>query len=288
MYQSNKLLDPLHGDKPVNTGYILASTDRGASWTELHDFGSPVVYLALDPSAPRIYASVVNRTTGGVYACALPTAPLPAAGGLACSRLAAPPRTEGRPYTLHALADGGLVVAYSGRETVHSSAGNFTPSAGVFYREAGADAWRDVSHPAMHLYTKDVTLDPHDASQSTWYAAVAIAWGPQGKPGGLWRTRDRGATWTQLPMALARGGVESATVSPDDARSVWVATEREGLWHCCGDACARARGYPFFHPLRVLFNPHAPGEMWALGFGNGIQVAVGAAGMCPPPEAVER
>jgi photosystem II stability/assembly factor-like uncharacterized protein len=45
------------------TGRVLSSADGGHTWTVVHDFSHPVVWLALDPNDPnRLYASVVHRT----------------------------------------------------------------------------------------------------------------------------------------------------------------------------------------------------------------------------------
>ena len=119
---------------------------------------------------------------------------------------------------------------------------------------------------------------------NTWFVAVADSWGKVGaSPGGLYRTTDRGKSWEQIPLALERGGVESAVVQPTDGNSLFVSTEREGLWHCClsgGVRCSRVDSYPFWHPLRCVFNPHNAEELWVTSFGGGMYTARVSTNIC--------
>jgi hypothetical protein len=42
------------------------SGDNGQTWDVLHNFGYPVIWLALNPSRPdTLYASVIHSTDGG-------------------------------------------------------------------------------------------------------------------------------------------------------------------------------------------------------------------------------
>jgi hypothetical protein len=264
-------------------GRLLVSTTKGASWQTVMDFKRPVVWVAASPThADRLFVSVVNATTGGVFACDAVRSAAPK-----CTRLPEPPRTHGRPWTVRALNDGGVLVSYS----CHYDAG-FTNTSGLFLLPAEGVAaslsgvagpgWVDLSQPAMMQYTKDVVIDPTDRTQSTWLVAVAGSWGNGAiRPPftGLYRTSDRGNTWAQFALNLSRGGVQSATVDPGDAASTWVSTEMEGLWHCCGlAACKPVEGYPFFEPLRMRYNPHDASELYVTSFGNGLHVGTNGQG----------
>ena len=48
----------------------------------------------------------------------------------------------------------------------------------------------------MQYYTKDITVDPNDPAQATWYAGVWGEWGASSGLGGLYCTTNRGVTWT--------------------------------------------------------------------------------------------
>src|SRR5690606_26896767 len=85
LYQSTRLDDEsIDGGE----GRILYSDDQGATWQTLHDFGHPVIWLALDPNdADRLYASVVHRIDGGIYM----TQNARAGANATWNRLASPP-----------------------------------------------------------------------------------------------------------------------------------------------------------------------------------------------------
>src|SRR5262249_11280625 len=65
LYQSTHLTD---ASIDSGSGRIIYSTDNGATWATLHDFGHPVIYTAIDPTnTNRMYASVVHSTQGGIF-----------------------------------------------------------------------------------------------------------------------------------------------------------------------------------------------------------------------------
>ena len=187
LYQSPYLQDArIDGGR----GSVLVSMNAGESFDVLYDFHHPVVWLALDPTNPRrLYASVVHSREGGIYAIDL-HAP-DAVGEGSATRLPVPARTHGHPSTFRVLHDGTIVASYSGhRETsAGGTRGPFTASSGVFVLAQGSSTWEDVSLPAMEYWTKDVVVDPHDPSESTWYLGVFDRTGESGE-GGLYRTRD--------------------------------------------------------------------------------------------------
>ncbi len=267
LYESTHLTDSrIDG----GTGEVLFSADRGQRWQQLGSIGRCVVGVALDPRDPkRLYAAVAHSAAGGIYACADVTAG-PAA---VWSRLPAPPRTEGHASGITVLPDGTLVATYSGRRA--GSPLGFTPSSGVFVSADGGRTWEDRSHPNMRYWTRDLTVDPLDPQQQTWYAGVFSGWGgPANDLGGLYRTVDRGRTWTRL---WANSHVSGCTVDPRSRGTLYVTTEHDGLWYTPGALAAQpvfsaVAGYPFRHPGRVFFNPYRPGEIWVTSFGGGLFV----------------
>jgi photosystem II stability/assembly factor-like uncharacterized protein len=203
------------------TGAVMFSTDKGATWQTLHTFGHPVVWVATDPNNPnRLYASVVSSTAGGIYV----TNDLQDGANSVWTQLAAPPRTQGHPLDLQVLKDGTLVASYSGRR---DSTGAFTASSGVFVSSDGGQTWQDRSAAGMQYWTQDVVIDPNDPTQNTWYAGDYGGWGgPAAGLGGLYKTTDRGQTWTRL---FTSDGVSSVAISPTNANEMYVATEDNGL-----------------------------------------------------------
>jgi hypothetical protein len=256
LYQSTRLADSPLNNADAN-GKVIVSADQGASWQTLHNFGHPVFWISLDPTnANRIYASVVHSTAGGIFV----SNNIQSGASSTWTKLANPPRTEGHPAAIVVLDDGKVVCTYSGRR-----APGFTASSGVFIYDPSTLSWTDVSDPGMRYWTKDIVLDPSDATQNTWYVGVFSGWGgaPNGL-GGLYRTTDRGAHWTKI-NALDR--VTSITFSPTNANDAFLTTETNGLWHSsnvrtASPIFAQVSKYPFRQPERVFFNPYNTNEVW--------------------------
>jgi len=250
------------------TGEVLYSADRGATWTRLKNLGRPVVGLALDPNnLNRLYASMVNSSTGGVYR----TTNLSAGTASTWVRLATPPRTQGHPYNIAVLNDGTLVATYSAR----IAASDFQPSSGVFVSINDGASWVDRTANGMRYYTKDLTIDPHDLAQNTLYAGVWGEWGSSANLGGLYFTTNRGIAWTRITTNLKAVG--SCTINPANPDEIYVATEDQGLWYSGNRRAAAPTfsalpGYPFRFPSRVFFNPYDANEIWVTSFGNGMRL----------------
>ena len=266
IYQSTYLTDArLDG----GAGRLIVSNDGGASWQTAHDFGHPVIWLALDLSDPEtLYASVIHSGSGGIYV----THDLTTSANF--TKLPAHPRTEGHPYNVHVLGDGTLVSSWSGRR---NASGAFTTSSGVFTSTDGGLTWTDRSHPDMQRWTKDLTIDPHDSSESTWYVAVFSHWGAYpNEVGGLFRTTNRGVSWSRISGSYR---VESLTVDPLDPDRAWFTTEAEGLFTtsnltASSPSFSEESSYPFKHPLRLFVNPYHGDELWCTAFGGGLRVRV--------------
>ncbi len=267
LYQSTYLRDD---QIDAGSGKILFSQNNGLNWNTLHDFGHPVIWMAIDPAQPDImYASVVHSTQGGIYK----TSNLSAGANSVWTKLPGPPRTEGHPLNIHVLADGNLLSSFSGRRT-----SNFTASSGVFFSDNGGQTWQDRSHPDMIYWTKDVVPDPSDPL-NTWYACVFSGWGGAANDkGGLFRTTNQGVAWTKL-LDLFR--IESIGIHPDNPDLAYISTEDEGLWFTSNLQAQQPdfeqlAGYHFQHPLRVFFNPDNTNEVWVTSFGNGMSVGISA------------
>ncbi|MFM9994501.1 MAG: hypothetical protein ACKVU4_01730 [Phycisphaerales bacterium] len=260
LYQSTYLTDArIDG----GTGQVLSSSDKGATWHPVGNLARPVIGVAIDkPNPATIFASVIHSTTGGIYRCSNPTA----GAAATWTRLNPPPRTEGHPFNIIVLNDGSLVCTYSGRRA--GSPLNFTPSSGVFLSTNKGQSWIDRSHPNMLYWTKDLCIDPHDPTQSTWYAAVFSGWGGAANDkGGLYRTFNRGQSWTRI---LNKSHVVSCTVDPAAPNNIYATTEQDGLWFTSTGAAFHPLGaFPFRQPERVFFNPFKAGEIWVTTFGGG-------------------
>ncbi|MFT3933522.1 MAG: T9SS type A sorting domain-containing protein [Chitinophagaceae bacterium] len=271
MYQSTRLQDA-QLDATDNDGKIIYSANVGADWQLLHQFGHPVFWVATDPNNQnRMYASVIDYThnAGGIWM----TNNLNNLGSSAWTQLAAPPRTQGHPASIVVLNDGKMVCTFSGRRT---SAG-FTASSGVFIYDPVLNSWTDVSDAGMQYWTKDIIIDPSDATQSTWYVCVFSGWGgaPNGL-GGLYRTTNRGTSWTKLTGSQF-DRVTSITFNPSVTNTAYLTTETQGLWissnmNAATPTWSLVDAYSFRQPERVFFNPYNLAEIWVSSFGNGMKL----------------
>ena len=152
---------------------------------------------------------------------------------------------------------------------------SFTDSSGVFVSTNGGTTWIDRSAANMHWWTMDITIDPTDAKQNTWCTGVYSGrGGAANNRGGLYKTTNRGQTWTEVWNSDRVG---SCTVDPMNPKVVYVTTETEGLWVTVNTTSAsptfnQVASYPFRQPVRVFFNPNKPSEVWVTSFGNGLRV----------------
>ena len=270
LYQSTRLQDATL-DASGAHGKIIFSSDNGASWQTLHDFGHPVFWVAADPNnANRLYAAVVNHSAGlgGIWV----SNNINLGASSTWTQLSAPGRTEGHPHSIIILNDGTLLCTYSGRR---NASGTFTQSSGVFIYNPSMQTWSDKSANGMFYWTNDIVVDPNDPNQDTWYAGVFSGWGGASNGlGGLYKTINRGNTWTKI-SSLDR--VSSCTFNPANPNQLFVTTENDGLWmsndiNAATPAFQLVNSYPFKQPERVFFNPYNPGEMWVTSFGNGMKV----------------
>lgn len=272
MYQSTRLADAQLDATDAN-GKIIYSTNSGLTWQNLKVFNHPVFWIALDPSNPnRAYASVINYNggagVGGIYM----TNNLNSLASSTWTLLPNPPRTEKHPASIVVLNDGKMVCTYSGRRTTA-----FTASSGVFIYNPTGNTWTDVSDAGMYYWTKDVVVDPNDATQNTWYAGVFSGWGgaPNGL-GGLYKTTNRGTSWIKL-TGTTIDRVTSLTFNPNNANEVYLTTEGQGLWvshniNATSPTFSIVPSYPFQQPERVFFNPYNTNQMWVSSFGNGMKM----------------
>ena len=272
MYQSTRLADAqLDANDPE--GKIVYSTNEGQTWQNLHVFNHPVFWIALDPNNPNIaYASVIHYANGAGVGGIYKTTNLNLLAASTWTLLPNPPRTEKHPASITVLNDGKVVCTYSGRRT-----GSFTASSGVFIYNPALNSWSDVSHSGMQYWTKDVVIDPNDASQNTWYTCVFSGWGgPPNGLGGLYKTTNRGTTWTKL-TGTTLDRVTSCTFNPSNPNQLFITTEAQGLWassniNAATPVFSRVASYLFQQPERVFFNPYNSNEMWVSSFGNGMKV----------------
>lgn len=272
MYQSTRLADA-QLDASDSNGKLIYSINNGATWQDLHVFNHPVFWIAIDPTNPNIaYASVIHYAGGNGVGGIYKTTNLNLLASSTWTLLPNPPRTEKHPASIVVLNDSKVVCTYSGRRT-----SVFTASSGVFVFNPTSNTWADVSDAGMYYWTKDIVIDPNDATQNTWYACVYSGWGgaPNGL-GGLYKTINRGASWTKL-TGTTIDRVTSITFNPTNPNQIYLTSETQGLWisnniNSTTPIFSNVSSYPFQQPERVFFNPYNTSELWVSSFGNGMKM----------------
>ncbi len=272
MYQSTRLADA-QLDASDSNGKLIYSTNNGATWQDLHVFNHPVFWIAIDPTNPNVaYASVIHYAGGSGVGGIYKTTNLNLLASSTWTLLPNPPRTEKHPASIVVLNDGKVVCTYSGRRTTA-----FTASSGVFVFNPISNSWADVSDAGMYYWTKDIVIDPNDATQNTWYACVFSGWGgaPNGL-GGLYKTTNRGASWIKL-TGTTIDRVTSITFNPTNPNQIYLTSETQGLWisnniNATTPVFSNVSSYPFQQPERVFFNPYNANELWVSSFGNGMKM----------------
>ena len=278
MYQSTYLQDSrIDG----GTGAVLYSTDMGKTFLSMHNFAKPVVWLALDPTnATRMYASVINHAGGGTQGGIWISNNINLNAASTWTHCNNPPRTQGHPFNIHVLNDGTLITTFSGRR---NAAGAFTDSSGVFTSADQGTTWKDVSAAGMKYWTMDLTVDPNDATQNTWYVCVFSGWGGvANNQGGLYRTTDRGTTWKKIVNTTMENVGDTASCfsvafDPINKNAAYMTTETGGLFYTANisattPAFNQVLSYPFSAPHRVYFNPYIKTDLWVNSQGNGMEM----------------
>lgn len=273
MYQSTRLADGQLDAADAN-GKISYSTDNGQTWSSLHQFNHPVFWIAADPTKnTRMYASVIHYGSGSGMGGIWVSDDINKGSASSWVKLPNPPRTEGHPATVLVLKDGQVLCTYSGRR---NGSGQFTKSSGLYLYNPASGSWKDLSDPGMYYWTKDVVVDPSDSTQSTWLVAVFSGWGgaPNGL-GGLYRTTNRGQSWTKL-TGTQFDRVTSVTFDPQQPKVCYLTTETQGLWRTLdisgvNPIWSLVNAYDFRQPERVYFNPYKNRQMWVSSFGNGMK-----------------
>jgi len=194
----------------------------------------------------------------------------------------APARTQGHPLDVTVLNDGTVLATFSGRI---NTAGKFTDSSGVFMSTTNGTTWTDVSAAGMKYWTMDLTVDPNDATQNTWFVCVYSGYGgAANNQGGLYRTTNRGTSWTKIVNASLNNVGDTAscfsiTFDPVNKGAAYLTTETGGLYYTSNAEAIKpvftwVSAYPFEQPTRVYFNPYIKSNLWVNSFGNGMEMGV--------------
>ncbi len=180
-------------------------------------------------------------TDGTLWSSANAISPAMDGGSLPCSATSALVKSVaagGPVVSAAALQHSGSTVIYAGMAGALDG-GGASVGGHVFVTKAastatGTIAWTDVAKsPVTNVsggvfnpggYDVSVAADPHDATGGTLYAAVAGFGGDVTVPH-LYRSIDFGAHWATVSANLPGAPANAVVVDPNDANTVYVATD---------------------------------------------------------------
>ncbi len=217
------------GASPIG---IFRSSDRGATWQAMPDpgivehckgpFAARVMRMAQRPGRPgEIYAALeisgAMHTADGAQtwtdlsADLIRLSDLPHLRSKIVSDTFAEGMLDGHAVTISAAAPDRPIIACR---------------MGLFTSDDGGRHWRDmeVGRFSPTTYGRDVKAAPQDPS--TLYAALSVS--AASHDGGLYRSRDGGASWERFDKVQVHGTIMSIGLHPRDPDQVYLAARYQG------------------------------------------------------------
>jgi hypothetical protein len=266
----------ISSDPKQYTGGFVISDTGGLTWTTQGE-GLPEAActgLALDPRSDRDNRTLYLIAMGhGVYKSI-------DSGTTWQRKVAGMESYLALNENLFSLAQGSDGVLYASiTKRVRLTPGKRTDSRGgaLFVSEDGAESWRRVGPQTPEKLSNaknelsfiwDVGVSPHNPDEVIVACCVDPHSGTDA-PGGLYRSRDRGATWQRIFANPRCCRVDYHPTDPD----VLFCGAGNGL-HWSLDAGATwqpARGLPFKEEVnRANVDPRDPDRIWVTTWGGGV------------------
>lgn len=270
--------NPIIGYHPQEgSGCIGRSDDHGRTWRRAEGLpNAPALAVLIDPQSPAdrrtIYAAIWEH---GVFKSV--------DDGVtwthASSGLGAPGRNM-RTCRLKRHADGTLFCLITGKREGSPQQRGGPPvreGVGVFRSRDGAASWEPISKGLAICWPTDFEVDPSD-SRVVWMGVAD--WPGVDQAGGLYRTKDAGATWSRV----ARKSHRHFAVAFHPRRPGWMymclhasspeITEAHGagLWFSAdgGEQWEPFDDLPFVRVSRVDFDPEDDDGIYVCTYGGSI------------------
>ena len=242
------------GASPIG---VYRSRDRGASWRRLPDpkmpqhckgpFATRVMRLAERPGRPQeLYAAL---EIGGVMASRNGGETWEDRSG-DLIRLSEAPHLKSKIVSdtfSEGMLDGhALAVCSAAPESVVLAL-----RMGLFRTLDGGRSWQDmgVGRFSPTTYARDVKASPHDGK--TLFAALSVA--ASSHDGGLYRSRDAGASWERFDKVKVHGTIMSLALHPSDPQQVYLAARYDGEIHGTADGGKTWQAMPLPGPVKDLY-----------------------------------
>jgi len=249
-------------------GGVAMTADGGKSWKPMGEDGglpnSSVGRIILDPGSPADKRTLYAVCWGyGVYKSA------DGGGTWVQSNKGIDAERDYDFWRMDLARDGALYLITT--KTITLADGKYTFGPGALYRSDDAAAnWTLLMRGDWMSYPYDVVCDPAD-SNVVYVATKADPHveSPVMTRGGLWKSSDRGRTWTRI---LAKDGPQRITVDPADTKVIYVSTEDSGVYRTGdgGTVWNNLQGPPFRNVIGVSIDPDDRGTLYLSTFGGGV------------------
>jgi len=255
-------------DRNYSRGGVAVTVDGGRSWRPLgEENGLPNAScgcIILDPESPVDSRTLYVTSWGqGVYK---------STDGGETWRLAVEgidTEEDFNFWRMSRAADGALYLITT--KTIEVTDGVYEFGSGALYRsEDGAGTWRLMKKGDWMAYPWDVLCDPVDP-ETVYVAAKSDPHVIAGQitPGGVYRSRDGGATWRRI---LEHVDPQRITIDPNDTDVLYVGTAHDGVFRSAdgGIAWTRLAGLPFKNAFGISIDPDDAGVIYVTTFGGGV------------------
>ncbi len=170
----------------------------------------------------------------------------------------APGRVASEPYRWRSvvIVGGGFVTGIITHPTQRGLIYARTDVGGAYRRDPHARAWVPITDMIgmsdWHLTgIESLAVDPSKPNRV--YLAAGIYTNPRVANGAILRSENRGRTWLRADMPFKMGGNEAGrangerlAVDPNDGRSLFFGSRRDGLWHSAdsGATWEKVKSFP--------------------------------------------
>ena len=242
------------GGSPIS---MFRSEDTGETWKELANPGMPdravmpfacrVMRMAQHPTKPgTIYAAlevngVMRSTDHGetwkdVSADLLRLAEKPHLKSKIVSNTYNEGMLDGHAIAINPADPDGVI---------------FAARMGLFQTHDGGETWKDmeVGRFSPTTYGRDIKVG---ADGKTLYAALSVA--AASKDGGVYRSTDKGETWSRFDSVQVHGTIMAVTPHPTDANRVFLGARYDGEIHGTEDGGKTWESLPLPHGVKDIYS----------------------------------